>query len=104
MLLVWDFARMVRETVIFKEDELEENQWDVVSQIECLILEVATKYGIPRGQLLTEKVEKWSVKIDRIEAWTDLGEMPEDVFEHSRLMAAMNVIMTEGARSEVSLR
>jgi hypothetical protein len=49
MLLIWDFARRVRETVIFKENELEENQWEVVSQIECLILEVATKYGIPQG-------------------------------------------------------
>jgi hypothetical protein len=44
------------------------------------------------------------VTLDRVEAWTDLGEMPEDVFEHSRLMAAMNLIMTEGARSEGSLR
>jgi hypothetical protein len=28
--------KMVRETVIFKENELDEDQWEVISQIEYL--------------------------------------------------------------------
>jgi hypothetical protein len=49
MLLIWDCARMVRETVIFKENELSDDQWDTIGQIEYLVLEMAAKFNIPQG-------------------------------------------------------
>jgi hypothetical protein len=39
-----------------------------------------------------------------VEAWSDVGELRRDVFEHSRLMATMNLIMNDVGRSEAFLK
>jgi hypothetical protein len=39
-----------------------------------------------------------------VEAWSDVGELRKDVFEHTRLIATMNTVMTDGGRSEVFLK
>ena len=35
-----------------------------------------------------------------IEMWMDMGELPGEVFEHSRLIAVLNEMMNEGTCSE----
>ena len=44
-------------------------------------------------------MERWTVAKENIEAWLDVGAMREEVTEHARLMATMNMIMNEAKRT-----
>jgi hypothetical protein len=44
------------------------------------------------------------VSAEPVEAWNEMGEMKNDVFEHGRLISTMNLIMNDGARSEGFIR
>ena len=53
-----------------------------------------------KGQLLTEKCDWWVVNDVPTEMWMDVGELPGEVFEHSRLIAFMKEMMNEGSSSK----
>jgi hypothetical protein len=54
--------------------------------------------------MLAEKSDWWAVSDEPKEVWMDMGELPGEVFEHSRLIAFLNEVMNEGTNSEEFIR
>ena len=50
--------------------------------------------------MLAEKSDWWAMSDEPMEVWMDMGELPGEVFEHSRLIAFLNEMMNEGTCSE----
>ena len=75
-----------------------------MSKIDMKVVETARAFNIAEGQLTNDTNEEWMILSEPMEAWTDVGELRRDVFEHTRLMAAMNAIMNDKSRSEVFLK
>ena len=69
-----------------------------------MIMDLTNKHKIEKGHLLTEKSEWWVVSDEPTEMWMDLGELPGEVFEHSRLIAFLNEVMNDGSSSEEFIR
>jgi hypothetical protein len=75
-----------------------------MSKIDQKVVETARAFDFTEGQPLDDSNGDWTIISKRVETWSDVGELRRDVLEHTRLMAAMNMIMNDKGRSEVFMR